>query len=518
MQVAAAAELDRSDPEAALALLDQAPPTSESGAAAEILRLRAETLFRLDQPIPGAQALLEREVWLEDAAAIAENQQLLWTSFQTWGAGLTPETAQNVQDPVLAGWLELGYIAWSRRDNPAALRMEVSSWRIANPDHPAERVLLGQALIDLEAADEMPGRIALLLPLSGRQQASANALRDGFLAAYFDAADGLARPVVKIYDVSSAGTMSSYQQAVRDGAAFVVGPLLKESVQELALNGVSAPTLALNYLPDDAVVPPGLFQFALSPEDEASQAARRALRLGQTRALALAPNNPWGRRLLTSFVQELEHGGGQLLDYRVYDPNSPDLSLSIQNLLLINESEARRERLQANLGIELAFEPRRRDDVDVIFLAATADTGKLIRPQLRFHYAGNVPTYSTSAIYEQGSRNNADLNGIIFPEIPWVIAPDDLAQRNREALQRHWPAQADRRARLYAMGYDAYRLVPKLYGGADAATTVSGMTGILYLDERSRIHRELAWAEINGGRAVALPSPVAEAELRPPAE
>jgi len=303
---------------------------------------------------------------------------------------------------------------------------------------------------------------------------------------------------------------------VQDGPTFIVGPLLKESVQELALNGVSAPTLALNYLPDEVAVPAGLFQFALSPEDEASQAARRALRLGQTRALALAPDNPWGRRLLTSFVSELERGGGKLLDYRVYDPDAPDLSLSIQNLLLINESEARRERLQANLGIELAFEPRTRDDVDVIFLAATSATGKLIRPQLRFHYAGGLPTYATSAIYEQGSRNNADLNGIIFPDIPWIVAPDELAQRHREALARHWPGQADRRARLYAMGYDAYRLVPKLYGGADASTTISGMTGTLYLDERSRIHRELAWAEITSGRAVALPSPVAEIETMQP--
>jgi outer membrane PBP1 activator LpoA protein len=515
-QVAAAAELDRNDPEAALAALKQAPSTADSKAAAELLRLRAEALFRLDQPVSAAQALLEREVWLEDPAAIADNQRLLWASFQSWGGSLTPETAQAVEDPVLAGWLELGYIAWSRRNNPAALRMELSSWRIANAGHPAERVLLGEALVDLEAADAMPGQVALLLPLSGRQQAAAGALRDGFLAAYFDAADDLTRPVVKIYDVSAAGTVAGYQQAVQDGAAFIVGPLLKESVEELALNGVSAPTLALNYLPDEVAVPPGLFQFALAPEDEASQAARRALRLGQTRALALAPDNPWGRRLLTSFVSELERGGGKLLDYRVYEPDAPDLSLSIQNLLLINESEARRERLQANLGIELAFEPRTRDDVDVIFMAATAATGKLIRPQLRFHYAGSLPTYATSAIYEQGSRNNADLNGIIFPDIPWIVAPDELAQRHREALGRHWPGQADRQARLYAMGYDAYRLVPKLYGGADASTTISGMTGTLYLDERSRIHRELAWAEISGGRAVALQSPVAETETMQP--
>jgi len=230
--------------------------------------------------------------------------------------------------------------------------------------------------------------------------------------------------------------------------------------------------------------------------------------LGQYRALALAPNNAWGKRLLASFRAELQARGGQILDYRLYDPGTPDFSASIQRLLLIDESRARRDRLSANMGIQFEYEPRRRADIDLIFLAARAPTGKLIRPQLRFHYAGAVPTYSTSAIYQEGSRNNSDLNGIMFPDVPWVIAPDGLSLDVRETLNEYWPEQAERRARLYALGFDAYRLIPIVNSGSNDQE-IEGMTGTLYFDDRNRILRRLPWAKIQRGKPVLM-DPIAK--------
>jgi outer membrane PBP1 activator LpoA protein len=157
--------------------------------------------------------------------------------------------------------------------------------------------------------------------------------------------------------------------------------------------------------------------------------------------------------------------------------------------------------LAANLSIELEFEPRRRTDIDLIFLAATANTAKLIRPQLRFHYAGSVPTYSTSAIYQEGSQNNSDLDGIMFPDIPWIIAPDGQSIELRNTLAKHWSTQAERRSRLFAMGFDAYRLIPMLNSTGDSASEeLRGMTGTLSVDAQSRVVRSLPWARIRRGR------------------
>ena len=166
--------------------------------------------------------------------------------------------------------------------------------------------------------------------------------------------------------------------------------------------------------------------------------------------------------------------------------------------MLIDESRARHDRLTANLGIELEYEPRRRADIDLIFLAANPLSGKLIRPQLRFHYAGAIPTYATSAIYQVGSSNNADLNGIMFPEIPWIIVPDGQSMDIRDTLTRYWPNQADRLSRLYAMGFDAYQLVPLVNAGG--GRELEGMTGTLYFDDRGRILRRLPWVKIQRGK------------------
>jgi outer membrane PBP1 activator LpoA protein len=79
---------------------------------------------------------------------------------------------------------------------------------------------------------------------------------------------------------------------VADGAEFVIGPLLPGSVTELANDIlVPVPVLTLNYLPDDTLAPPGLYQFALAPEDEARSVAARAIAEGHSRAVARMPSS-----------------------------------------------------------------------------------------------------------------------------------------------------------------------------------------------------------------------------------
>lgn len=498
-QVAAEVAIVMGDPVQAIAALDRAPPTSDEEITVNLLLIRSNVLFRLGRPVEATKAMLARDVWLTDRAAISENQRLLWENFENWGISLTPDARWGDHDPILRGWLELGFIAWSQRTNPYTMRTALAGWQKSNAAHPANSVLIPEILDSIQAVQQFPRQVALLLPISGRQRASAEAVRDGFLAGHFASAIMADRPIVKIYDVSGFDVADIYQLAVDEGADFVVGPLLKESVQRLAWVGVTTPTLILNFLPDDFYVTDEIYQFSLSPEDEARQIAQRVASLGQFRALALAPDNDWGRRLLASFTEELEHQGGRILQYRLFDPNSPDFSASIEELLLINESRARKNRLSANLGIQFEYEVRRRSDIDLIFLAASANAGKLIRPQLRFHYAGSIPTYSTSAIYQEGSRNNSDLNGIMFPDIPWIIAPDGQSVEVRDSLSRHWPQQSKRRSRLYAMGFDAYRLMPLINAGM-GPDELQGMTGVLYVDDRRRILRRLPWARMRRGK------------------
>ncbi len=506
VQVAADVAVANGQPRRALEILAMAPPTSKPGAAAELARIRAEALFRLGDPVAATRAYVERELWLDSPAAIAENQALLWAAYQRFGDSISPATADAEDDPLIAGWLRLAYVAATRRDSEAGLNLALLGWQSRHPNHPAARVLLPRLLRDYAGVAQMPEQVALLLPLSGRQEAAGRAIREGFLAAHYAAADlGVPRPTIRIYDAARQGVLAASRAAAADGAQFIVGPLLKPSAQELAGAGSGLPTLALNYLPDDLPPPASFYQFALAPEDEAQAVADRAVALHQWRALVLAPNNPLGRRLLNSFAARYEGQGGRILAYRFYAPEATDFSNTIKDLLLINESEARHARLSANLGVALGFAPRRRADIDLIFLIATPDAGKLIRPQLRFHYAGDVPTYATSAIWREGSRNNADLNGILLPALPWLVTPNGEQARARDVLAEFWPQEVSR-ARLHAMGFDAWSLLPELIGGTLArGAELAGATGRLYLAADGRIHRRLGWAHISGGRLERLP-------------
>ena len=175
--------------------------------------------------------------------------------------------------------------------------------------------------------------MALLLPLSGSNATAGKAIQNGFFGAYFSAVAGLQdAQQIRVYDVNeTGGARQAYTLAVDEGAEFVVGPLLRRNVNDLARELLlPVPVLTLNFLPDDYLAPPGLFQFALAPEDEAASAARRAMADGNKRAVALVPNNEWGRRVLTSFSTELEALGGTLLDYRSYQPSNQDFSVEIE--------------------------------------------------------------------------------------------------------------------------------------------------------------------------------------------
>ena len=54
------------------------------------------------------------------------------------------------------------------------------------------------------------------------------------------------------------------------------------------------------------------------------------------------------------------------------------------------------------------------------------------------------------------------------------------------------------------MGFDAYRLIPLLYGPGSSFSAVPAMSGELSLDDDGRVHRSLPLAQFRGGRPVIL--------------
>jgi outer membrane PBP1 activator LpoA protein len=298
-----------------------------------------------------------------------------------------------------------------------------------------------------------------------------------------------------------------------EGAEFIVGPLTRDEVTAAAdLGDARPPILALNFLPSERPGPAGFYQFALSPEEEARQVARRVLADERRRGVALVPEGDWGVRVLAAFRQELEAGGGALVADVALPTVQTDYALEITQVLRITDSRARHKRLESVLGTKLQFEPRRRGDIDFIFAPSPAATARLVRPQLRFHFAGDVATYATSDAFEPDPSANEDMEGLMFPDMPWMLG-GGLSDSVRSAARDAWPSGGPRRNRLFAFGFDAFRLAVAIRA-TGTGVNIDGLTGRLTLDSDRRVHRELAWAQLHNGQTrplalVAAQSPAA---------
>jgi hypothetical protein len=141
----------------------------------------------------------------------------------------------------------------------------------------------------------------------------------------------------------------------------------------------------------------------------------------------------------------------------------------------------------------------------MIFLQAEPAVGRLLVPLLRDNGAGDVPTYALSEVFDPTRTGaDADLNGLIFPELPLLIDPAGSGRAAAARLGEFTPVNAEQWKRLFAFGYDAYGLVGALASAGNARWPMPGATGDLYLGDNGRIRRDLPFAEFRDGRPEPL--------------
>ena len=353
--------------------------------------------------------------------------------------------------------------------------------------------------------DEFPKRVALLLPLSGEYKREGESVLIGFLSAHYSLMSSNQKiQSINVYDTQSYDSAKdAYDQAVNEGAEFIVGPLLRDSVSELSEKiAFNVPVLALNSNQNNEVYTIGMYQFSLSSLDEVISTSNKVISDGNNLGAIIMPNNELGRDLRDIYKSTFESMGGMILDDQFYNPDNQDFSDELKALLIIDNSENRYRRLSANLGEFIAFEPRRRQDIDFIFLLATDITNaKLLKSQLDYHLSGDdpIPIYSTSNIFSL-RENMDDLDGVIFTDAPWVIDQQSWLRDLPTKLMKFWPGDAIQ-SRQNAMGYDAYFLTSKLAKQNNSyLKEFNGATGQLYMDSENKIRRRLAWAKLIDGK------------------
>jgi outer membrane PBP1 activator LpoA protein len=99
---------------------------------------------------------------------------------------------------------------------------------------------------------------------------------------------------------------------------------------------------------------------------------------------------------------------------------------------------------------------------------------------------------------------DAELNGVRFVAMPWLLQPDHPAVMVYAGVGSVSPAATDLE-RLYAFGIDAYRLAVAFVNGTDLAQEpLDGVTGRIWLGQDRHFVRELVPAQFVDGRAVPL--------------
>ncbi len=449
------------------------------------LGLRGELFGLLGDTGSSVAAYTELTTVLTDPEERHEIERAIWQVLERTPTSTLNKLAAEPANARLHGWYQLALASRERTENAAAVPPALA------PEHAGPAPETDAASAPAVAAPALQ-RVALLLPRSGNYGPAANAIRDGFMAAAFAAqAGGAATPDVKLYDAAGGDVLDLYRRAVGDGAQLVIGPLDQQALTRLAAEpALPVPVLGLNELegaPASTVA--NFHTLALSVADEAEAAARRAWQDGRRAALVLVPDAPWGRRALDAFGSTFTQLGGTVRSGATYDIALKDFVPVLRPLLAVTAGAT------GTPGAD-AEPPRRRTDIDMVFLVAYPAQGRQLKPTLDFLYADDLPVYATSAIYAgvADAARDGDLDEIRFSTMTWALADATTPAPETNLPPIYRP--------FFALGADAYLVHPFLAGvQPNADIRVAGHTGTLVLNSGQHIRRIQPWARFHNGRA-----------------
>ena len=482
LDLAIAAGDDR-EIERMLATLDPQGPEQERDAMA----LRARALSAIGDIARAARTLIALVDVTTDAETVAALNTAIWRHLSHMPVLELAARAESAPAPFARAWWELARDFHSEVTNRGQAQ-QWQRWRSRHPGHPAAR----HPPPALARVARDPSQLALLVPLAGDFGAAGEAVRDGFLAAYLHS--GGQAQHIRIYDTSAMSVHTAYDQAHRQGAEVIVGPLRREAVAAMSALSPALPVIALNHL-DPGVEPAGaIVQFSLAIEDLASAIAQALSEEHVERIVLFDSPARWSVRARARLEREL--AGVEAVGFGTFH-RVAEVTNVVGDALHIGESQTRAQEIESLLGTVIEFTPRRRDDVDAVVALIDAEDFQSLKPALDFHFAGDLPVFA-AATAMLGSVDLSRLEGLRVCAMPWTVDAGDLGRSVHDAF----PSSRGAYASLFALGVDGFRLANQLDRLAKHGEPIPGSTGVLSFGEDDRIRRAPVWAEVTRGRLV----------------
>ena len=314
---------------------------------------------------------------------------------------------------------------------------------------------------------------------------------------------------LKIYDTSSQPLSQILAQVQQDGASIVVGPLLKNNVDELVKSNTSLNVLALNQ-PEAVENRPNICYFALSPEDEARDAARFIHQQGKQAPLVLIPRSGLGDRVANAFADEWQkQGGGTVLEQKFGSASELRASVGGSGIALTGSpvSTSQSQQSVTVAGLTIPAPPTDAEisggRVDAAYILATPEEIGFIKPMIAMRNGSQsgVTLYasSRSAQGTAGADFRLEMEGLQYSEIPMLAGSNpELMRQALAAVHNDYSL-----ARLYAMGADAWSLANNFSQMRQVqGFELSGNTGDLTASSDCVINRKLSWLKYQQGQIV----------------
>jgi len=307
-----------------------------------------------------------------------------------------------------------------------------------------------------DRSSERVARVALLLPITGPAQTAviAKAMKQAGEMALFDAGSQTFQLMVKDDRGTPEGATAAAEEAVKDGAELIIGPLFATSVRAVAPVAQRANIPVVAFSNDAQVAGRGIYLMSFLVTQDINRIVAYSVAQGRKRFAALVPDDAYGRLMGEALRQAVSANGGSVKGFEAYPPGA--------NAML----EPARRLVDAMKRADEDGEP-----VDAVFVPGGPDTLPGLGPLMT--YAGmdltRVKLIGTGGWDYPGIGREAAFIGGWFP------APEPRGwQEFSERFGRTFGAAPPR---IASLSYDAVTMAVQLAANpAGARFTAANLT------------------------------------------
>ena len=172
-----------------------------------------------------------------------------------------------------------------------------------------------------------PIRVALLLPLSSKSRSVRNvaqALQNAAQLALFEYGNANVLLITKDTGGYADTARSAAEDAIRDGANIILGPLFAQSVSAVAPVAREHDVPVIAFSTDATVAGDGVYLLSFLPEQDVTRVVDYASQTGLTRFAGMIPQKEYGTRVSAAYRQAVEERGGTITSMETYpaDPQA----------------------------------------------------------------------------------------------------------------------------------------------------------------------------------------------------